>query len=250
MSGHDPFEVFARVNPFAGEFGPTPDDERRLTEIIATPVQGGDRRGWWSRRRIGVTVGLGVAVLATAAFAVTRREQASDPTGTGCYASAALDGDIVVLGVVDDPVAACSTLWSDGTLGTGGVGALTACVNEAGVAVVFPDTAAVCSRLGLGEYVAGRSDEQQALADLHERMAEFYSADCYRQADAITTAQQLLDESGLEGWTVELAEDFPPGLDCGVATPITDLRTVIVGGARPAPPAGDGSTPVPTGSGE
>ncbi len=234
MSERDPLEVFSRVNPFAGEVdASTEADEARLLSIIATPVTAGGRRP--SRRRLVVVVGVGVVVVATAAFALLRREQASDPTGVACFATADLNADIVVLGPSPDPVAACATVWSDGRLSADGPPQLTACVNDSGVASVFPGDPSVCSELGLAELVPGRSAEHQAIVDLQQRMAEFYSADCYRQPEALATAQQLLDESGLTGWSVQLAEDFPPGFECGIATPLADARTVIVGGGRPAP---------------
>ena len=234
MNERDPLDVFSRVNPFAGDVDAyTEADEARLLRIMETPVAGGTRRV--SGRRLVVVVGVGVVVLATAAFAFLRREQASDPTGVACFAAADPNADLVVLGPSDDPVAACATAWSVGSLSNDGAPPLTGCVNDAGVASVFPGDPSVCSKLDLAELIPGRNAEHQAIVKLQQQMAEFYSADCYRQPKALATAQQLLDESGLTGWSVQLAEDFPPGFECGIATPLPDTRTVIVGGGRPAP---------------
>lgn len=241
MSGRDPFDVLAAMNPFTDEFGGfTDDDEALLLRVIETPlgraasVDGG--RPGAARRRpwlIGGVVAL--AVLSSAAFAVLRRESASDPTGVLCHATADLNGDRAVVAAAVDPVVACEVPWSDGTFSRSGAPSLAGCVNDSGVATVFPGDPSVCSRLGLSQLVAGRSEEQQAIVDLGDRLLEVFTSECVRQDDAVARAQVLLDASGLQGWVVQFAEDFPPGLECGLATPLLDIRTVIVGGARPAP---------------
>lgn len=248
MSGRDPFELLSELNPFVDEFGGFGDaDEALLLRILETPVTAtqtkepvGSRESAVSRARgrgpwvIGGVVAL--VVLSTAAFAVLRRDRASDPTGVLCYATADVDaGDRAVLPPSDDPVAACAVPWSDGTFSRAGAPALVGCVNDAGVATVFPGDPSVCSQLGLAELEPGRTVEQQAVVDLGDRLIDAFTNECVDQDDAVPVAQGLLDASGLEGWTVQLAEDFPHGLECGIATPLPDTRTVIVGGARPAP---------------
>lgn len=234
MNERDPFEVFARLNPFAGEVDAFTDaDEERLARILASPATRPERER--RRRRWIVGVGVGVVVLATAAFAVVRREHVSDPTGIACYSAADLGADIAVVGPSQDPVASCSVVWSDGTFSSDGAPRLAACVADSGVVAVFPGDDAVCSQLGLAELVPGEGDEQRAVVALQEQMSAQYAQSCLRQPEAMATAQRLLDESGLPGWTVQLAEDFPAGLECGVATPLPESRIVIVGGARPAP---------------
>jgi hypothetical protein len=239
MSGRDPFDVVAELNPFAGEFDEFTDaDEALLLRILETPVTGRTRtasRSGSRRRRWLVGGAVGVAVVATAAFTYLHRERASNPTGVLCYATADIDGDRAVLPPDADPVAACQGPWTDGTFSHAGAPPLAGCVNDAGVATVLPGDPSVCSRLGLAELEPGRSDEQQAIVELGDRLAEAFSADCIHQDDAMVLAEQLLDESGLEGWTVQLAEDFPPGMECGLGSVLPETKTVIVGGARPAP---------------
>jgi hypothetical protein len=239
MSGRDPFDVVANLNPFAGEFDEFTDaDEALLLRILESPVTGPTPAASRSRsRRQAWFVGgvVGVMVVATAAFTYLHREQASNPTGVLCYATADIDGDRAVLPPDVDPVAACHKPWTDGTFSQAGAPPLAGCVNDAGVATVFPGDQSVCSRLGLAELEPGRSDEQQAIVDLGDRLYEAFYADCIRQDDAIPLAQQLLDDSGLQGWTVQLAEDFPAGSECGVGSAMSDTRTVIVLGGRPAP---------------
>lgn len=237
MSGRDPFDTVANLNPFAGEFDEFTDaDEALLLRILETPVTGQTpvvSRSGSRRRRWLVGGAVGVAVVATAAFTYLHRERASNPTGVLCYATADLDGDRAVLPPDVNPVTACQKPWTDGTFSHAGAPPLAGCVNDAGVATVFPGDQSVCSRLGLAELEPGRSDEQQAIVDLGDRLAEAFSADCIHQDDAMVLAQQLLDESGLEGWTVQLAEDFPPGMECGLGSVLPETKTVIVGGARP-----------------
>lgn len=239
MSGRDPFDEAAELNPFAGEFDEMTDaDEALLLRILESPVTGQTPallRSGSRRRRWLVGGAVGVAVVATAAFAYLHREQASNPTGVLCYATAGLDGDRAVLPPDVDPVAACQEPWTDGTFSHAGAPPLAGCVNDAGVATVLPGDRSVCSRLGLAELEPGRSDEQQAIVELGDQLQGAFYADCIHQDDAMTLAQQFLDESGLEGWTVQLAEDFPPGMECGLASVLPDTKTVIVGGARPAP---------------
>lgn len=239
MSGRDPFDVVAELNPFAGEFDElTQADEALLLRILETPVTGrtpsASRSG--SRRRRWLTGGaVGVAVVATAAFTYLHREQASNPTGVLCYSTADIDGDRAVLPPGVDPVAACQRPWTDGTFSHAGAPPLAGCVNDAGVATVLPGDQSVCSRLGLAELEPGRSDEQQAIVELGDRLQEGFYADCVQQDDAMALAQQIVDESGLDGWRVQLAEDFPAGMECGVGSMLPETKTVIVGGARPAP---------------
>jgi hypothetical protein len=234
MNPRDPFEVFERLDPFEPDVSMVTDaDEERLQRILASPISVPQSKS--GRRRWMLGLGVGAMVVATAAFALVRREHATNPTGIACYAAANLDAEIAVVGPSLDPITSCATAWSDGTLSSAGAPQLTACVTETGVVAVFPGDVAVCSKLGLAELDPERNDEQQAVVELQERMASVYSGACLRQPDALATAQRLLDESGLTGWKVQLAENFPPGLECGAATPLPELRTVIVGGARPAP---------------
>ncbi len=236
MNGRDPLDVFGLSNPWADEAATVSDaDEARLVRIVETPIVGERRLRPGRRRQWVVVAGVGAVVLATAAFALVRRERASSPTGIVCYGVADLDGDRAVLGPALDPVGACEQVWLDGQLSTDGAPALAGCVNEAGVAAVFPGDQTVCQRLGLAELVPGRTSEQQAIVELGDQMIEVFDTACFRQAEALATAQEMLDGSGLVGWTVHLAEDFPAGRECGVATPLPDIKTVIVGGGRPEP---------------
>jgi hypothetical protein len=234
VNARDPFELFGLLDPDDDE-PLTGEDEKRLRRILETPVVGGPRNRGGSRRLV-IAIAAGAVVMATAAFAVLHRDRASNPTAILCYRTADLNGDRAALPAAVDPIAVCGTPWSDGTFSRTGSPKLVGCVNSSRVAVVFPGDPDLCSRLGLAELAADRSVEQQAVVDLQDRLAEIFSANCYHQAEALTEAQQVLDESHLAGWTVHLAEDFPPGLECGAPGVLPDTKTVTVGGGRPENP--------------
>jgi hypothetical protein len=229
----DPVSILKLMNPLEDE-GFTEDDARRMHQIMGSPPLAGPRRPSGRRRWIAAGVA-SLAMLSTAAFAVIRTERASDPTGIVCYRNADVDSDRAGLAANVDPVAACvqhwDQEWSQGTA----VPPLVACVNDGGVVAVFPGADGICAKLGLAELARGQTDEQSAVVALQDDLAAVFTADCYRQRPAIARAQELLKDSGLEGWTVQLAENFPPGLECAGPGVLPDTKTVLVLGARPEP---------------
>ncbi len=180
-----------------------------------------------------------VVVLATAAFALLRHDRASNPATVVCYRTVDVNGDRAALEPSLDPVAACAAPWRDGTFSTDGPPALVGCVNAAGVAAVFPgvESDGVCSRLGLPALVLGRSADQDAIVALQGHLADTFLSACFDQNASLAKAQELLGASGLKGWKVQLAEAFPPGLDCGAPGVLADAKTVLVGGGRPNSPS-------------
>ncbi len=235
MSSRDPIELFGLLDPFVDESF-TEEDEARLLRIIETPVVGEpDPRRRRPRPWI-VTSVVGAAVLTTAAFAVLHQQRASNPVAIVCHRQPDLQSDRVEVAPAADPVVACGVPWTDGTWSSDGPPALAACVTDTGVAAVFPGGSGVCSQLGLAGLSSGRTDEQQAIVVLQGRLTEAFTTTCYHQDESVAEAQKILDESHLAGWTVQLAEAFPPGLDCGAPGVLPDAKTVIVGGSRPEIP--------------
>lgn len=237
MTSRDPIELFGLLDPYVDEPF-TEDDEARLLRIIETPVVGEPDPGHDRRRGRPwvITSIVGVAALTTAAFAVLHQQRASNPVAIACHRQADLQSDRVEVAPAADPVAACAVPWSDGTWSNSGPPVLAACVSDSGVAAVFPGDRTVCSKLGLAELESDRTDEQQAIVGLQDRLTAAFTALCYRQDESLAEAQKLLDESHLAGWTVQLAEAFPPGLECGAPGVLPDAKTVIVGGGRPEVP--------------
>lgn len=172
------------------------------------------------------------AIASATAFTMLRDQRASNPLGVACHRSADDSSDVVGLPPAVDPVAACEEPWLDGTFGNGSVPPLIGCVNDAGVASVFPGNVSVCRTLGLADLRPGRTDEQQAMVDLENRLVEDFLGACYRQQDALDHANSLLAASVLEDWTVQLAEPFPTGSECAAAGLIKESKTVMVLGSR------------------
>jgi hypothetical protein len=233
MTPRDPIELFGLLDPFTDESS-SEQDEARLLRIVETPVTGErDRRRF--RPWVITTIVTG-AVVTTAAFAVLHQQRASNPVAIVCHREANLQGDRTEVAPAADPVAACSVPWIDGTWSTSGPPRLAACVTGNGVATVFPGDSNVCAQLGLAQLEPGGSDEQQAIVALQQRLAEAFSATCFHQDESLVQATAILNASHLVGWTVQLAEAFPPGLDCGAPGVLPDAKTVIVGGGRPEVP--------------
>jgi hypothetical protein len=225
----DPFELFALVNPFT-DIGVDDAGDELLATIMATPLVPQPKQ---HRRRPWIIGGaVVVAVVATAAFAFIRREHSDDPNGIVCYSTGELDSnDRSVVTSEADPIAACEFLWTNGTYGDAGPPPLVACVND-GVVSVFPGGPSLCSRLGLADFAPGGSSDQLKAAELNERSLEIFRAQCYPQAEALTRARELLDEIGLDDWTVQLAEEFPPGTECGAPTVLVDAKQLLIFGVE------------------
>jgi hypothetical protein len=238
MTEHDTLAVLALLDPFDEEISFDAHDEALLLRILETPLTQG-RSARRVRRRNRVAAGVAAAAIgavgATAAFGALRPEQATAPTTVVCYAAADLSSTRAVLPASTDPITSCARAWIDGTLSSAGAAELTGCRLDTGAAAVFPGDRNVCAALGLAPLAVGSSVETQAIADLQSRISAEFSRRCYGQAEALRTAQQMLDESGLQGWSVELAEDFPPDLECAGGGPDMATRTVLIAGVRPLP---------------
>jgi hypothetical protein len=235
MNGFDPFAVFKLLDPFDDETLTTADETmttadeallRRVMSGSAEPPSHPDRLKRW----LGGGTILAV-VVASAAFAVIRKDHPTNALGVACYQSASLRSAVDGLSSTDDPVAACAKPWLDGTFGNGTVPKLSACVNRAGAAAVFPGGEDVCSRLGLADFVSGNRADQQAAVALQDALTSEFAGRCYRQQQALDEASRLLGASGLTGWTVQPGE-FPEGSEC--AAPGLDMqsKTIVVVGAR------------------
>ncbi|MEP7114468.1 MAG: hypothetical protein ABI862_14475 [Ilumatobacteraceae bacterium] len=233
MNPRDPFEIFKLCDPFA-DTELTDGDELNLRRIISTDVASG-RRAHGGRKVVAVAVA-GVGLLATAAFTILKPEKSSNPVVIVCYREANLNADRSVLPASTDPIGDCSKPWRDGTFADGAVPDLTECINADGTTVVFPGRAGVCSVLGLPDQSPGRTGEQQSIVDLQDQLSAAFTSTCFHQDQSISEAQRLLDESGLDGWKVQLAEPFPPGSECGAIGILADSKTVLVLGGRPESP--------------
>lgn len=230
MNFPDPFELFRDLEPPIDEEDASRRDDEVLANVMRAVSLPQSKRPW---PRWMIMGGIGAVAVTTAAFAVLRSEPASEPTALVCLASPDPLGDAVGLGAAENVVEACRELWRNGTLGSGSVPPLTACVNEAGAPVVFPAVGTICNRVGMPTLEPSLTDEQRAIVLIQEQLVAAFLNECFEERAAVEQAHRLLDEFGVVGWTVDVPEPFPPGAECAVLGVDNSAKTLIVVGSRP-----------------
>lgn len=197
-----------------------------------------ERANEFARRRRRFIAGgaLAVAVLAGGTAAVAAVIRSAQPTrpneGITCRASADVRADAIVIDIQADPVAGCATLWSEGKFASPGsepaIPQLAECIAAAGNIEVFPGDESVCARLGLIASDSTLSSESNVVVALTDRLtSEINLADCASAAAVTGAAQVIVDESGLEGWTVVVRPDSA-GAACAKVAVDAPTRTVTV----------------------
>lgn len=232
MSIHDPFEVLASLNPVPGLSETSPYDDALLATILAaTPSSTGKRR-----RRLWITGGTAVAVVALAAFAVVRQDPASTPLQLTCYATAQRPpAEQFGIPMERDPVKACEQLWRNGTIGGAAPPALTACVSEGGIVAVVPGDQQVCDRLGLANWVGALTDDEKQMMAFADELATTFSASCIVEADATTVVQAVIDKYRLDGWTIVQSGGYTPQRACSLAGAVPEQHLVVIASRRGTP---------------
>lgn len=190
-------------------------------------------RRWWAGIG-GLIAALGAGSLA---YALWPSEQVSNPVGLVCYADADLmNSDRAGIEFAFDPTAACGQLWSDGTFGVDGPPPLVACVNSSGLATVLPGEQGLCEELGLPAFEPGLSDETNSAVELNDLIIEEINAQpCASAGEVLGDAEQLLAESGLEGWTSTIGPGWEDA-ECAKVAVNADTRTLTISGVRPPSP--------------
>ncbi len=211
------FELLKEANPVDVDQVKSPDSETAqtmLASIIETP------RPEVSRKRLGrrplrlaaVLTGLAV-VLIGATWLLTR--DVENPQAIACHQAVNLDSDIAAAPVGGPATAeACIPVWEDGILEkpdvapTGSVPPLTACVTGRGTLAVFPtDNQDVCSDLGLAYPEPTSQDTADQIRQLDtDLQVHFASGECAGMEKAETRVRTILDDSGLDGWSIETQE--------------------------------------------
>lgn len=208
MSGVDPFELLRRRDPV-----PDPMGLEAPESVVDRVLAGAPRR----RRGVGragrlVAVAAVGAAAAAAAFAVTR--QPTQTTTVGCYAAAAPDADVAVVGLDGrTPTEACAAVWEEGAIGSGPTPPLQTCtLPSGGIGVVPGGTPAVCRRLGPNAAAASSPSTTGEVAALQQALAAAgRAAPCVSPDDARVTARQELDRRGMQDWRVEDGEGVAGG---------------------------------------
>lgn len=189
------------------------------------------------RRKVVVAVSLAVAVsgMSLGAAALLRSGQPSVPeAGAACRAEAAVDASAIVVAPGEEPILACRELWVAGAFeelaGVRGVPDLVACIGGGGAVEVFPGRPSVCGGLGLVAADVDLSVGNERIVGLQDRVVEEINAvGCLSVGDAALAAEQILSESGLEGWRVVVDSEVGDGV-CGMVGVDSETRSLFVRG--------------------
>jgi hypothetical protein len=211
MEWPEPFDLLTSLNPIdtaplaAGE-DPVADAalERILAASDDTVVSFNERTGRRRRWVVPVVV-VGVLAAGGAAAAVIARRQPVDPFQLACQRTPTLVSDTYMTAL--DPSRSfgelCAAPWLDGTFGTGGPPALTACVGSEGIAYAIPGADTVCSTLGYAGYDPAPDSEAQNIRDANVAIGELLDADpdgCLDMETARREYRKILDAHGLADW--------------------------------------------------
>jgi hypothetical protein len=228
MSDQDLFLVLVASNPVLvlerSDYG----DEAMLAGIIAagkpnrmnTPRI---RRGW-------VIGGVSVVMIVAAAFAVLRHDAPDNPTTMLCYSERSANPAQRQELPTGDPVAACREVWQSGVFGTGEVPALTACVTNDGIIAVVPGGDQACVDLGFALWRGSFDDDDQSVIDFHEELARSLTSTCYGEQNAKEVVRALLNDYGLDGWTVLSNDNWTDAFPCTASGVDAASKTVTLAG--------------------
>jgi hypothetical protein len=217
---------------------PSATDLDEAVRRITSGEHAASRANDFARRRRRAIAGgaLTIAVLAGGTAGVAAVIRAAQPTrpneGISCRAAADLQADAILIDAQADPVAACARLWSDGEFSTPGteptIPELTACITTTGVVEVVPGDDSVCGRLGLTASESTLDTESAAVLALSDRLTnDINLAECAPAVEVADAAQQIVDESGLQGWTVTMRADSTQAA-CAKTTLDAPTRTITV----------------------
>ncbi len=249
----DPFTILQALRPAADhhrlEIGEVPHAEALLVQVlerVSRPVTavapGRSRRRWV----VAASVVTGSLVVASAAAAVLWQRRSGDEGVVACW-SAAPSPDAqrfeVRIDVGDDPVAACSELWTDGTFATAGQPPSQACATGDGDTAVIPGGASACSLAGFEpiEPVTGDgvTPDDATLNRLSSRLAQTFLEVCLDEPASRAVAESALDDEELDEWSVVVSVPFSTDRPCGTARVSTDERRIVIAAVPPEPEGGD-----------
>lgn len=184
------------------------------------------------RRSIGAVV-VGTIVIVGGSVGVAALIRSGQPTqltqGIACRAAEDPRADAIVIPPSADPIAACAEQWAAGSLGpTEEVPPLSVCIATTGVVEVYPGDTQVCGRLGLVNADSEFTPDNVAVLALNDRLVdEVNAADCATAVDVLASAKRIVDESGLDGWAVEIRDDSR-NADCAKVALDQPTKTITV----------------------
>ncbi len=195
----------------------SPHAQELLADITSGPRRPSTRHAVVGRpMRAALT--LGAVVLVTTAAAWVWTSVIDKPNAISCYQAADLDADIAAAPAANEATAeACATVWRDAVLENteivpiGSVPPLTACVAENGGLAVFPtDDTTVCDQLGLAYPDPTDQDQANSLRSVEEALISYFQSEaCILMADAEAEVRRILDDAGLNDWTIQPQPENP-----------------------------------------
>lgn len=259
--------LFARLraaNPVPDEqVLPGPDAPRPVADLERILAGGRRPRRWRWRPLVGIPA---VALVAATAGVLLTRD-VSEPLSVGCYAEASTASDraIVSADAAQGPAGVCQELWDEGVFPTQPrPDELVECVLETGAVAVFPTDS--CDDVadpdpdpdgepGSGQDPTGAAtdpgapaddgrplppeepvdaDEQRQLITARDRIVDLVLAGCVTPDEAATPIGEILDDAGLDRWTIAFADGFTSDAPCVYPAFIVEERTVLLTpGPRP-----------------
>jgi hypothetical protein len=248
----DPFMLLQALRPATDinrlEVGELPNADAMLLRVLALPTSAaGLVNGRPRRRRWVVAAGVVTSsvVATSAAAAVLLQFRSSDREVLACYEAAASDADRFEMRIDagDDPVAACSRLWTDGTFGTAGQPESRACSTSDGTTAVVPgDDVSACAGAGLEPIEPaigdGATPDDEAVDSVSLRLAQAFIDACLDEQQSRTEAASALRDAGLDDWDVVVSVPFSAQRPCGLADVDAVERTIVIVAVQPRPEEG------------
>ncbi len=212
--------------------------EAAQVESLVNSILSGEhqrRRQAQVRRGRKIVLGgcVGAVVLGSAvgvAAIIAARQPTVPEAGAVCRATAAIDAGAVVLATGVDPISGCGEQWAKGLLGDNGglVPPLAACIGSQGVVNVFPGQPGLCESLGLAPAQPNLSPENDAVVALQASLDSTINlSKCRPVPDAAVAAEQILDQSDVNGWKVAITPGAETG-QCGKAGLDSATKTVSI----------------------
>lgn len=239
----DHFDHLRRLNPIqAGDLRDEALSARArdaLEQILVSrdaPRRSRHTRMQWLRRHVLLLVLVLTAVgFAAVAWALTRG--ATTQLGVGCYATASLEADtIVVSGAGGSPMRACRDVWRRGNFGASASPRLQACVLASGAIGVFPSPdGRACERLQLAPLLVASSGVATKPAPVASLVAlknalvqSFLGRGCKDEGTATAVVRAEPQRLRLIDWGVEVDGQFTRLRPCASLAFDEERRVVIL----------------------
>jgi hypothetical protein len=243
----DPFDVLGWLNPIDTEqlkdAQSSPEAITALERIVSSTRQPrGTRRLPFLRRRRAAVLALAMVAVVLAATAWALTHNATKQLTIGCYESASLQADTVVIARTEmTPAAACREVWERGEFGRP-VAQLEACVLPTGAVGVFPSEGrSACQALGLAALTPAQPApsptapetgvEPRALKDA--LTDTFLASGCLDRRQAVVAVERVLARLGASEWTVRPSGTFTTMRRCASLAFDEENRVVLL---VPMPP--------------